>query len=247
MSVVQTLPSGGQSEPEGAAVMVPSSQNPAPEWPDPGAGPQRAPTAQGLPLSHAWVPLVPHCVQFPPPQYHPTAHCWFRAQAVLVNRAVQAPAPVLSFRLQYCEGELHRPSLPSGLVLVAPATLQPAHVPALQNPEAQSVACKHAEPLATSAACTVAMVFATWPTGTGSSCRLHAESANAMNESTMAPERAVRERGFVAIPTPRRLDGGTSSACPVPRPARLVAIFTTLPIHDPIRVAIIYLGLTGVQ
>jgi hypothetical protein len=103
-SVVQTLPSGGQNVPEGAAVIVPSSQNPAPEWPDPGAGPQRVPTAQGLPLSQIWVPLVPHCVQFPPPQYHPTAHCWFRAQAVLVNRAVQAPAPVLSFRLQVLRG-----------------------------------------------------------------------------------------------------------------------------------------------
>jgi hypothetical protein len=139
-SVVQTLESGGQNVPLEAAVMVPSSQNPAPEWPDPGAGPHRAPTAQGLPLSHAWVPLVPHCVQFPPPQYHPTAHCWFRAQAAPVNLEIQAPAPVLSLRLQYCSGELHLPSLPSGFVLVAPATLQPAQVPALQNPEAQSLA-----------------------------------------------------------------------------------------------------------
>jgi hypothetical protein len=144
---------------------------------------------------------------------------------------------------------LHLPSLPRGFVLVAPETLQPAQVPPLQNPDAQSLASRQVEPLATSAACTVATVLVTWAPGTGSSCRLHAESANAMSESRMAPERAVRERerSFVAIWALRRLDGETSRVCPVARPARLVAIFPTLLIHDPTRVAIICVRLTGVQ
>ena len=196
VSVVQTLLSGGQNVPEGAADLVPSSQNPAPEWPDPGAGPQRSPMVHGFPSSQACVPLVPHWVQFVE-QYHPTAHCWLRAQAVAVNLAVHVPAPVPSFKLQYCSGELHLPSLPRGFVLVALETLQPAQVPALQNPEAQSPAIRHAEPLATRAACTTAIVPVT--RCIGSSCWLHAEGTSAKSESRMGRQGAQKQVGFAAV------------------------------------------------